>query len=91
MKSETGFDHSLYERFPTEKRPDSEVEELTEIWKAPKGWGRLTAVNNNYVGFWYVANPAVGAVHPKYANEVPFRVWYCSTAFSDLEYWLYNR
>ncbi|WP_197459577.1 cbb3-type cytochrome c oxidase subunit I, partial [Erythrobacter sp. HI0074] len=54
MRSETGFDYSLYERFPTEKRPDSEVEELNRIWRAPKGWARLTAVNNNYVGFWYV-------------------------------------
>ena len=54
MTSETGFDHALYERFPTDKRPDSEVEELTEIWKAPTGWRRLTAVNNNFVGFWYV-------------------------------------
>ena len=54
MKSETGFDHALYDRFPTEKRPDSEVRELERIWAAPKGWRRLTAVNNNYVGFWYV-------------------------------------
>ncbi len=55
MKSETGFDHALYARFPAAARPDSEVAELEEIWKAPKGWRRLTAVNNNYVGFWYVA------------------------------------
>ena len=54
MRSETGFDHALYDRFPTEKRPDHEIEELGAIWKAPKGWARLTAVNNNYVGFWYV-------------------------------------
>ncbi|NTZ41696.1 cytochrome ubiquinol oxidase subunit I [Altererythrobacter sp. SALINAS58] len=54
MRSETGFDHSLYDRFPTARRPQSEVDELEEIWNAPKGWRRLTAVNNNYVGFWYV-------------------------------------
>ena len=54
MRSETGFDPALYDRFPTEKRPDREIEELSEIWKAPTGWARLTAVNNNYVGFWYV-------------------------------------
>ena len=54
MRSETGFDPALYDRFPTEKRPDHEIEELGAIWKAPKGWARLTAVNNNYVGFWYV-------------------------------------
>ena len=41
MKSETGFDHALYERFPTDKRPDSEVDALNEIWKAPTGWRRL--------------------------------------------------
>ena len=54
MRSETGFDPALYERFPAAKQSDREVEELKEIWKAPKGWRRLTAVNNNYVGFWYV-------------------------------------
>jgi cytochrome c oxidase subunit I+III len=55
VNSETGFDPKLYERFPTDPRPDSEVEELTRIWAAPKGIARVTAVNNNYVGFWYVA------------------------------------
>ena len=54
MRSETGFDPALYDRFPTARRPDGEVDELNEIWKAPTGWARLTAVNNNYVGFWYV-------------------------------------
>ena len=56
MSSETGFDTRLYERFPIpEKRPDEEHEELKRIWAAPGGWKRLTAVNNNYIGFWYVA------------------------------------
>jgi cytochrome c oxidase subunit I+III len=56
MTSETGFDPDLLARFPTaEPRPDSEVEELKRIWAAPKGWARLTIVNNNYVGVWYVA------------------------------------
>ena len=56
MTSETGFDPKLFDRFPTpEARPDSELEELERIWKAPTGWGRLTIVNNNYVGLWYVA------------------------------------
>ncbi|WP_324261309.1 cbb3-type cytochrome c oxidase subunit I [Altererythrobacter sp. H2] len=54
MRSETGFDPALYARFPTERRPDSEVEELERVWQAPRGWRLLTAVNNNYVGFWYV-------------------------------------
>ena len=55
MKSETGFDHELYERFPTDQpRPKEEVEELERVWAAPRGWGMLTIVNNNYVGLWYV-------------------------------------
>lgn len=56
MSSETGFDPKLYDRFPiTGPRPDGELEELERIWCAPKGWQYLTAVNNNYVGLWYVA------------------------------------
>ena len=56
MTSETGFDPALYDRFPTQQeRPPEELEELKRIWCAPKGWRLLTAVNNNYVGFFYVA------------------------------------
>ncbi|BBC71655.1 cytochrome c oxidase chain I protein [Altererythrobacter sp. B11] len=56
MKSETGFDHHLYGLFPTHRpRPEGEVEELERIWANPKGWGLLTVVNNNYIGFFYVA------------------------------------
>ena len=56
MKSETGFDHDLYRLFPTHRpRPEGEVEELERIWENPKGWGLLTVVNNNYIGFFYVA------------------------------------
>src|SRR3546814_1593662 len=56
MTSETGFDPKLYERFPTaEDRPPDELEKLEEIWKAPRGWARLTVVNNNYIGVYYVA------------------------------------
>jgi cytochrome c oxidase subunit I+III len=56
VSSETGFDHRLYERFPTQDpRPDGELDDLKRIWCAPKGWQLLTAVNNNYVGFFYVA------------------------------------
>ncbi|HYD87178.1 MAG TPA: cbb3-type cytochrome c oxidase subunit I [Vitreimonas sp.] len=55
MRSETGFDPDLYKRFPTkEERPAEEVEELKRIWCAPKGLEYLTAVNNNYVGIYYV-------------------------------------
>ncbi|MXO76023.1 cytochrome ubiquinol oxidase subunit I [Altererythrobacter aerius] len=54
-RSETGFDHALYARFPTTgPRPDGEVEELERIWCAPRGWQYLSAVNNNYVGLFYV-------------------------------------
>ena len=55
MRTETGFDHSLYDRFPTsDPRPEGELEELERIWCAPKGWQLLTAVNNNYIGIFYV-------------------------------------
>jgi cytochrome c oxidase subunit I+III len=55
-RSETGFDHELYRLFPTHRpRPEGELEELEKIWCAPRGWKLLTAVNNNYVGFFYVA------------------------------------
>ena len=56
MKSETGFDHDLYRLFPNHRpRPEGEVEELERIWDNPKGWALLTVVNNNYIGFFYVA------------------------------------
>ena len=55
MKSETGFDPKLYERFPTEEpRPEGELDELKRIWCAPKGLEYLTVVNNNYVGVYYL-------------------------------------
>ena len=53
--SETGFDTRLYDRFPTtEPRPEGELETLEKIWCAPRGWQWLTAINNNYVGVYYV-------------------------------------
>lgn len=55
MTSETSFDPELYKRFPVkDPRPKGELEELERLWAAPKGWARLTIVNNNYVGLWYV-------------------------------------
>ena len=55
MRSETGFDPDLYQRFPTqEERPAEEEEELRRIWCAPHGWEYLTVVNNNYVGIFYL-------------------------------------
>jgi cytochrome c oxidase subunit I+III len=35
-------------------RPDDEFEKLKKAWKAPKGISFITAVNNTYVGLWYV-------------------------------------
>jgi cytochrome c oxidase subunit I+III len=55
VRSETGFDPALYDRFPTQgERPEGEEEELKRIWCAPKGWEYLTVVNNNYVGIYYL-------------------------------------
>ncbi|MGQ3045106.1 MAG: cbb3-type cytochrome c oxidase subunit I, partial [Brevundimonas aurantiaca] len=55
MKSETGFDTALYERFPTKgERPEGELKQLEEIWCGPKGWQWITAINNNFVGVYYI-------------------------------------
>ncbi|GAA0867506.1 cytochrome c oxidase subunit I [Brevundimonas basaltis] len=55
MTSETGFDADRYKRFPTRgPRPDGELEELERIWCKPKGWQWISAINNNYVGVYYV-------------------------------------
>jgi len=35
-------------------RPEGEFERLKEAWKAPRGISFITAVNNTYVGLWYV-------------------------------------
>jgi cytochrome c oxidase subunit I+III len=55
VSSEAEFDPALYQRFPTEPQPDSQVDELKKIWAAPGGWASVTIVNNNYVGLWYVS------------------------------------
>jgi cytochrome c oxidase subunit I+III len=46
----------VYSRFPTRK-PGSKADlaQLEKIWCAPKGWQYLTAVSNNYIGFYYLA------------------------------------
>jgi cytochrome c oxidase subunit I+III len=55
VKSETGFDPALYERFPTTgERPAGELEALEDVWCAPRGWQWITAINNNFVGVYYV-------------------------------------
>jgi cytochrome c oxidase subunit I+III len=49
------FDPALYARFPTkEERPAEELEQLRRIWCAPRGLEYLTAVNNNFVGLYYL-------------------------------------
>jgi cytochrome c oxidase subunit I+III len=35
-------------------RPPGEVERLAEAWRMPRGWRRLTAVNNTYIGKLYI-------------------------------------
>ena len=35
-------------------RPADELKRLQEIWRLPRGWRRLTAVNNTVVGLWYI-------------------------------------
>lgn len=55
MSSETGFDHRLYDRFPSgTERPEGEIEALQRVWQAPRGWRLIFAVNNNYIGVWYI-------------------------------------
>jgi cytochrome c oxidase subunit I+III len=48
------------DQFPL-KRGGSEKDfaELKKIWCAPKGWEYLTAVNNNYIGFYYITTAFV--------------------------------
>ena len=54
--SETGFDPALYDRFPTrEPRPEGELKQLDEAWCGPSnGWQWISAINNNFVGVYYV-------------------------------------
>ncbi|WP_395674048.1 cbb3-type cytochrome c oxidase subunit I [Phenylobacterium sp.] len=55
MSSETGFDPRLYDRFPTAgPRPPGELAALEEAWCGPKRWEWLTAINNNYIGVYYL-------------------------------------
>jgi cytochrome c oxidase subunit I+III len=36
-------------------RPPGELERLAAVWKAPRGWRMLSAVNNTYIGMLYIA------------------------------------
>ena len=41
--------------YPNElPRPAGELAQLERVWAAPKGWRKLSAVNNNYIGLYYV-------------------------------------
>ena len=51
----------LFERPPKQPphatpRPAEELEGLKKAWETPKGWRLVTAVNNVYVGIWYVGD-----------------------------------
>ncbi|HEY8506909.1 MAG TPA: cbb3-type cytochrome c oxidase subunit I, partial [Steroidobacteraceae bacterium] len=35
-------------------RPEGELEDLEYVWKVPRGIRRLTVVNNNYIGIYYI-------------------------------------
>ncbi|MGH7400589.1 MAG: hypothetical protein ACRELW_23955, partial [Candidatus Rokuibacteriota bacterium] len=35
-------------------RPPHELRRLEEVWAPPRGWRILSAVNNTYVGLFYV-------------------------------------
>ena len=56
MTAAPPVDTDIYARFPT-KKPGTkkDLAELERIWCAPKGWQYLTAVSNNYIGFYYLA------------------------------------
>src|SRR3712207_9431034 len=36
-------------------RPKDELQELERVWQVPKGIGKLTAVNNTFIGTYYIA------------------------------------
>jgi heme/copper-type cytochrome/quinol oxidase subunit 2 len=36
-------------------RPPGELAELERVWVPPRGWRRLTAVNNTHIGLYYIA------------------------------------
>ena len=50
----------FYGRFPS-KRAGSKADfaKLEKIWCAPTGWQYLTAVSNNYIGFYYLSTAFV--------------------------------
>lgn len=35
-------------------RPPDERDKLRAVWRAPRGWRFISAVNNNHIGVWYI-------------------------------------
>src|SRR5215217_4015689 len=35
-------------------RPEGELEALERVWKVPSGWRVFSAVNNTYIGLFYI-------------------------------------
>jgi cytochrome c oxidase subunit I+III len=55
VTSETSFDTNLYHRFPTPgPRPEGELDKLKDAWCGPRGWQWISAINNNFVGVYYL-------------------------------------
>ncbi|MDG2520683.1 cbb3-type cytochrome c oxidase subunit I [Caulobacter segnis] len=56
MNGDPGLDPEIYERFPTKgRRPRDELKTLEAVWCGPtKPWEWITAINNNFVGVYYV-------------------------------------
>jgi cytochrome c oxidase subunit I+III len=40
-------------------RPDGELEALKRAWEPPRGWRRLSAVNNTQIGVFYIATALI--------------------------------
>ena len=54
------LDVALGEALPNSlPRPPGELEALQRAWEPPKGWRRLTAVNNSHIGVYYLATALI--------------------------------
>lgn len=52
LRGDDGRPDGLPNKLP---RPEGELEALKRAWEPPKGWRRLTAVNNTQIGLLYLA------------------------------------
>ncbi|CAG0945759.1 partial cytochrome c oxidase subunit I+III, partial [Gammaproteobacteria bacterium] len=52
----TGEARTLPNRLP---RPAGELERLKEVWRLPRGWRAITAVNNTVIGKLYIATALI--------------------------------